>query len=331
MNAPDRQQWLADRRSGIGGSDVSAALGLSPYKTPYALWLEKTGRDTIAEPDEAAVERMHFGSVLEDVVAREYAQRTETRVQRINAMLRHPAHDWALANIDRAVTDPGRRASWNGVAVVGATHLLECKTAHAMAQRGAQWGEPGTDQVPPAYYLQCLWYMGIARLDRADVACLFGGQRFAIYTIAFDAALFDDVLNEAGEWWVRHVIRDMPPPTVTEAESRQRWPRHAPGALRIVGPDIAQACAELAALKSSIAADEERAQALRDSICSAIGDAEGITSGGRTLATWKANKDSARTDWRAVAQALGAPGELISAHTASTPGARVLRLNSKEQ
>lgn len=335
MNAPDRTAMLAERRSGIGGSDIAAALGLSPYKTPYALWLEKTGRDTIAEPDDEARERMHWGTVLEDVVAREYMARTGARVQRINATLRHPAHAWALANIDRAVTEPGRRASWSDgqARVIGAGGILECKTAHAMALRGAEWGEPGTDQVPQSYYLQALWYMGITRVDRADIACLFGGQRFAIYPLAFDAGLFDDILNQAGEWWQRHVIADTPPPTVTEAETRQRWPRHADGAERIVGPGVADAVARLAELKAQIAELERQEQEQRDIVCTAFESAERITHAGRVLASWKANKDGRKTDWKALVQYHWPSGaaDLAEQFTSVTPGARVLRLNTKEQ
>ena len=43
MNAQvNRDQFLAGRKKGIGGSDVAAILGFSPYKSPYQLWLDKT-------------------------------------------------------------------------------------------------------------------------------------------------------------------------------------------------------------------------------------------------------------------------------------------------
>ena len=57
-----REQFLRERRSGIGGSDVAAILGLSRWKTAYQVWQEKTGRAAIDEGDN---ERLHFGNVLE--------------------------------------------------------------------------------------------------------------------------------------------------------------------------------------------------------------------------------------------------------------------------
>ena len=39
-----REAWLDRRRAGIGGSDVAALLGLSRWKTPLDVFLDKTGR-----------------------------------------------------------------------------------------------------------------------------------------------------------------------------------------------------------------------------------------------------------------------------------------------
>ena len=37
------EAWRAERRKGVGGSDVAAIMGMSPYKSPYEVWAEKTG------------------------------------------------------------------------------------------------------------------------------------------------------------------------------------------------------------------------------------------------------------------------------------------------
>ncbi len=38
-----RQEWLQVRNQGIGSSEAAAAIGLSPYTSPLALWQHKTG------------------------------------------------------------------------------------------------------------------------------------------------------------------------------------------------------------------------------------------------------------------------------------------------
>lgn len=333
MNAPDRAAWLAERRTGIGGSDVSALLGLNPWRTAVDLWMDKTGRSVDVEPDADQTERMHWGNVLEQVVAQEYAIRTGRRVQRINTMLRHPRYPAALANIDRAIVVEGSRARWDDAVgrVLGAEGVLECKTAHALAANGADWGEPGTDEVPMNYWTQCQWYLGVTGLSHADLAVLFGGQKFATYRIQADAGMQDDLLRQAQEWWDRHVVGDMPPEPTSEADARALWQSHRAGVEKIVGPEVAQAVADLRDVKLQAKQLEAREQELRDVICSAFGDAEVITHGGLKLATWKSNKPGARTDWKALAQFLNPQPDTLAQFTTETSGARVLRLATTKE
>lgn len=352
MNAPDRTAWLQARRTGIGGSDIAALLGASPYRSPVALWMDKTGRAHDVEPDADQRERMHWGQVLEQVVAVEYAARTGSRVQRINDMLRHPQYPFALANIDRAVVTAGSRARWDDASgrVAGADGILECKTAHALAENSPDWGEPGSDEVPLHYWLQCQWYLGITGLPWADLAVLFGGQKWVRYRIEANAAMQGDLLRQAQDWWDRHVAADMPPEPSTEADARTLWRTHRAGAELVVDADVAAAVEELQAIKAQIGNErtegtlEHRMQELRDRICAAFGDAEAITYMGRRLATWKANKPSARTDWKtaflhaaadarlcAHPQALAALQEHEARHTTTVDGARVLRLSAAKE
>ena len=39
----DENHWHKERSKGLGGSDAGIICNLSPYKTPYQLWEEKTG------------------------------------------------------------------------------------------------------------------------------------------------------------------------------------------------------------------------------------------------------------------------------------------------
>ena len=81
-----REEFLLARRAGLGGSDIGAILGLSPYLTPVDVWAEKTGRATAQ--DETL--QMRFGTYAEEFVAREYTAKTGHAVQRFTSMLRHP-------------------------------------------------------------------------------------------------------------------------------------------------------------------------------------------------------------------------------------------------
>jgi len=331
-----RDEWLDVRRRGIGGTDISAILGLNPWRTPLDVYLDKTGRQTKAAIDEEAA---YWGHALEDLVARRYAEVTDRKVQRVNFTLRIPDTP-ALANIDRAVINPEIAKR---VRVLDDGHrlttdrILECKTAHALARsRSDEWGEPGTDEVPEHYWLQVQWYLGITGATAGDLAVLFGGREHVIYTIEADRDLFNDMLEEADNWWRAHVEADVPPEPSTADEARRLWKSHTAGKEKIASVEVVEALRELASIKAEIKALEERKKEAEGIVLTAFEDAESLIHGGRVLATWKQNKPSRRTDWKAVANELAAyvpeqtKHDVIDEHTTEKPGARVLRLKTKE-
>jgi putative phage-type endonuclease len=181
----DREKWLAERRTGIGGSDCAAALALSSYKSPYQLWAEKRG---LLEDDEPETERMAFGKVMEAVIADRYAVTRGVRVRRSNQILRHPKYPWMIANIDRRIE--------------GERRGLECKNVDVFAHRYGEWGnEEGSDEVPIEYALQVVHYMIVTDLPVFDIAACIGGNRLQVYTIERDAELEELVIDSEAQFW----------------------------------------------------------------------------------------------------------------------------------
>lgn len=84
MTNEQRAAWLKGRRTGIGGSDVAAVLGLNPWKTPLDVWNDKLGLSEDKEMSEPA----YWGTVLEDTVAKEFQLRTGKRVQMNRLLIR---------------------------------------------------------------------------------------------------------------------------------------------------------------------------------------------------------------------------------------------------
>ena len=67
--------WLKERQKGIGGSDVAAILGMSPWRTPYQVWEEKTTPiDETAEEDDRPA--LYWGRVLEAPIPVSYTHLT---------------------------------------------------------------------------------------------------------------------------------------------------------------------------------------------------------------------------------------------------------------
>lgn len=90
-----REQWLAMRKGGIGGSDAGAVCGLNPYRSPFSVYMDKTS-DAAPEEDN---ERMRQGRDLEDYCARRFSEATGLKVRRSNYLYRHEEHPFMLSLI----------------------------------------------------------------------------------------------------------------------------------------------------------------------------------------------------------------------------------------
>lgn len=183
------EEWLLDRMKGIGGSDVATILGLNKWKSPYQLWLEKTGQ---IELEHTESEPAYWGNVLEEVVAKEFQERTGKKVRRRNQVFEHPLHPFLRANIDRDV--------------VGENALLECKTANAFL--GKEWEG---DEVPLSYLCQVQHYMNVLNKEYCYIAVLVGGQKFIWKRVDRDQELIDTITELLVDFWENNVIKGIEP------------------------------------------------------------------------------------------------------------------------
>lgn len=160
-----REAWLAQRRTGVGGSDAAIACGLHPYVSARELYYDKTGEVIFERED---TERMQMGRALEDAIASVFAERYDVKLRR-HAMRRHPRYPWMIGNPDRLIE--------------GARIGLEIKNVDALAYRFGQWGEPDTDEIPEPYLLQCLHYAMIFDFREWHLAALVGGNTLKRYIV----------------------------------------------------------------------------------------------------------------------------------------------------
>lgn len=183
------QEWLEDRRKGIGGSDVATVLGLNKYKSVYQLWLEKTGQ---VEVTSAQSEAAYWGNTLEEVVAEEFSKRTGKKVRKRNQVFEHQKYHFLRANIDRDV--------------VGENAVLECKTANQYLAN--EWDE---DEIPIQYICQVQHYMNVLNLDYVYFAVLIGGQKFIWKKMERDQELIDMITEKLVEFWTENVEKGIEP------------------------------------------------------------------------------------------------------------------------
>lgn len=256
----ERADWLEVRKTGIGGSDAAAAVGLSPYKSPLELWMEKTGRDdALPKPDpKDTTHPTYWGTLLEPIVAAAYTQQTGNRVRKVNAVLQHPQFPFMLANLDREVL---------GTPLV---QILECQTAGEFGARLWQ------DGVPEYVQLQVQHQLAVTGKLAADVAVLICGQRLEVHHIQRDDDLISRLITLEARFW-QYVTSDTPPPA-DGSESADRalrvlYPGNAPAVDFSDDRRLSVTFADLVNLRTDIKAREEQAEKLRQIIQQAMGDA----------------------------------------------------------
>ncbi|MCA6093466.1 YqaJ viral recombinase family protein [Streptomyces sp. SCA3-4] len=192
----DREQWLAVRRKGVGGSDVAAVLGMSKYASAYEVYLDKRGELPLDRPQSAELaEAAFWGHQHEPTIASVFAERTGLGVVEGPGTIAHVERRWMLANLDRAVIERGESTP---------SSLLEIKT------RSAYQLDEWLLGVPDGPALQTHWYLAVTGYQHAYVAALLGGNRLIIHRVERDEQLVEHLVELVGRFW-RGVLNGTPP------------------------------------------------------------------------------------------------------------------------
>ena len=202
-----REEWLHHRKNYLGGSDISAVIGLNSWKTNIELWEEKTGKK---EPDD-----------ISDKPYIQYGTQAETHLRGLfrldfpeysvdyveNNSFRNDKYPWALASLDGWLTDEDGR---KGILEIKTTEILQ-------SMQKEKWNQ----QIPDNYYCQCLFYMAVLEADfailKAQLKTVFNGIPYLQtrhYKIERSEVKQDiDFLMEQGaDFWNKYVLTGKKPP-----------------------------------------------------------------------------------------------------------------------
>lgn len=202
------EEWLQNRRNGIGGSEISAIIGQNPYMDNITLWEYKTGRK---QPEDISDKPyVQYGTKAEmhmrELFKLDFPQYRVDYVD--NNSWTNPKYPWAQASLDGWLTDQnGRR----GVLEIKTTEILQ-------SMQKERWNQ----QIPMNYYCQVLFYMAVVEADfcvlKAQLKTMFDGVPYLQtkhYTIerADVQADIDYMMAKGAEFW-EYVRRDERPPLV---------------------------------------------------------------------------------------------------------------------
>jgi len=267
---------LQERKKGIGGSDAAAICGLSKWRTPLQVWEDKRGLSGPI-PDN---EPMLWGRKLEPVVRQRYSDITGRVVRLPDDILKHPTHEYMLANID-GFTDDQRG--------------VEVKTA----AYPSGWGEPGTDDIPIGYIFQVQHYMMITAFPVFDVPVLIGGNDFRIYEVQEDKELQGLLMEKEAAFW--ELVQNNIPPAPTSFEDVQRLYKHSQAKTITATEDIENLLKELKNVKATQKDMDAQEETIKKTIMEFMKESDTILDlAGKTLATWKTSKPTKRVDLKAL-------------------------------
>ena len=182
-----REDWLACRRKGIGGSDAAAIMGMSPFCTKRDLYYDKRGIQAVMDEEEDNWVAKEVGHRLEDLVAEIFSRKTGLKVYPVRKMFRHPLYPFMLADVDFFIDFPD-----------GSKGILECKTTNYNCQN--KWAN---DSTPVNYEYQGRHYMAVMNINKVYFACLYGNNEneFIIRCMERDLDIEEDLIAEEEFFW----------------------------------------------------------------------------------------------------------------------------------
>lgn len=198
------ERWLECRMHGplgdipytVGGSDVAAIFGVSPWTTPLELWLIKKGR--IKPQEKSNANQLQMGHLLEPIAAYWYEQLSGNKVMEDTNLYQHADHPYALANFDRRFIRTSD----------GEPGILECKSC--TYHKAGDWAE---GSIPLYYELQLRFYLAVADVDIGAFSAVWGNNPdndVAMPEIMRDKAK-EDMIFERLEEWIWSLENDKPP------------------------------------------------------------------------------------------------------------------------
>ena len=262
-----REEWLALRRAGIGGSDALAVLGLDPWKTRMEVYLDKTGDDR-AEREQT--DAMAWGNYVEGSIADWFTAKTGIGVRRCGLM-QHEDRLWQRVSVDRLTDDDG---------------VLEIKNTNF--HRRAEWEDDDGEIVADGAEAQGQHALAVTGLPHVWFAAQVGGQPPVIRRIERDEAFIADLTAAEAEFWA--LVEARTPPALEGRASADLIARLYPEAMSGATAELsAENVALLREYRKELASENAakgRKDEIKAAITAAMGDAEIAVHDGETVARW---------------------------------------------
>lgn len=261
-------EWLANRR-GIGSSDIATLMGCNKHCTPYQLWLRLTNQQPATEDENFL---MKMGHRLEPIIADLWEEETGHKIiksTKAEYLYVHPEYDFLRAS-------PDREFKWEGK-----TAILECKSTQL---------EVNQDELPPYWFCQVQYQMGIAQKEYCNIAWLISGRKFGYAQVFFNAEFFLHMMEVAKQFWMDCVVNGKEPHLETIKDVELKYPYSTEDCIEVDDKSIRllDTLYDLRERKKEI---EEQEKMIVEQIKLFMKQNSKLVYEGKTLATWRTGSD----------------------------------------
>ena len=268
------EEWLQERRNGIGGSDISAIMKQSPWNTPLSVYLDKIGESEPIEDNDA----MKAGRMLEGAVADWFiAENPEYTARKDDYMRRHPNIPFMLANSDRVLMDTD-----------GNKGILEIKTTSSFYSR--TW----TEEIAYQYYLQLQFYLAVYGYSYGYIALLIDGRDFRTFYYNRDENVINEIETACKDFWNNHVLKKIPPEPMSPADLNALYPTPEPLSTKEMDVIDRMNVDGYNEAKRDESEAKSRKEKFAFELKKSLGKIESMVDNGCTVATLKANSKGTR-------------------------------------
>lgn len=263
-----------NRQKGLGASDTPIIMGYSTYKTPYQLYLEKTGA---ISSDNDETEQQYWGNALEPIIIKRFSQENNVEVTFPDTIY-HPDYPYLFANLD----------GW----IESERAVVEAKCANSFQRK--EWDMAVSDGIPLIYLIQIAKQCLITNASRGYCAVLIGGMEYKQFIYERDAALEALILEADIDFWTCVQSRVEPDP-INTSDCRLKFRTPNPDKVASSTFRTSNALAELMNVKMALKRLNESEDMYKMHLMSHMGNAEYLVGqNGEILATWKATKKGTR-------------------------------------
>jgi len=262
------------RKEGLGASDSSIIMGYSSYKTPYQLYLEKTGAIT---QDDEMTELQYWGNALEPIIIKRFAQENNVEVTFPDTVY-HPDYPFIFANLD----------GW----IESEKAIVEAKCVNSF--RRGEWDMASSDGIPLNYLIQIAKQCVITDASRGYCAVLIGGMEYKQFIYERDAALEALIIESDLKFW-ECIQKRIEPDPINTSDCRLKFKTPHPDKIAQSTFKTCNALAKLINVKMELKKLDEEEDQYKMHLMSHMGNAEYLMGQeGEVQATWKANKKGTR-------------------------------------